>query len=61
MWEHKRGKVDFTDDVVSSTIIFYFDRDDIRFSVNGTQGDTIEKSSQKTTEKTKEKILLASH
>ena len=40
MWEQKRGKVDLTDDVVSSTIIFYFGRDDIRFSVNGTQGDT---------------------
>ena len=40
MWEQKRGKVDFTDDVVSSTIIFYFERDDIRFSINDTQGDT---------------------
>jgi len=40
MWEQKRGKVDFTDDVVSSTIIFYFERDDIRFSINDTQCDT---------------------
>ena len=37
MWEQKRGKVDFTDDVVSSTIIFYFERDDIRFCINDTQ------------------------
>ena len=40
MWEQKRGKVDFTDDVVSSTIIFYFEPDNIRFSINDTQGDT---------------------
>ena len=40
MWEQKRGKVDFTDDVVSSTISFYFERDDIRFGINDTQGDT---------------------
>lgn len=32
--------MDFTDDVVSSTIIFYFERDDTRFSINDTQGDT---------------------
>ena len=32
--------MDFTDDVVSSTLIFYFERDDIRFSINDTQGDT---------------------
>ena len=36
----RSGKVDFTDDVVSSTIIFYFERDDIRFNINDTQGDT---------------------
>ena len=40
MWEQKRGKVDFTDDVVSSTIIFYFERDDVRSSVSDTQGGT---------------------
>lgn len=51
MWEQKRGKVDFTDDVVSSTIIFYFERDDVRFSVSGTQDGTQEKSSQKTPQK----------
>ena len=32
--------MDFTNDVVSSTIIFYFERDDIRFSINDTQDDT---------------------
>ncbi len=26
--------------MVSSTIIFYFERDDVRFSINDTQGDT---------------------
>ena len=52
MWEQKRGKVDFTDDVVSSTIIFYFERDDVRFSVSGTQDGTQEKSSQKTPQET---------
>ena len=61
MWEQKRGKVDFTDDVVSSTIIFYFERADVRFSVSDTQGDnqdgTTEKSSQKTTRKSSQKSL----
>ena len=65
MWEQKRGKVDFTDDVVSSTIIFYFERDDILFSINDTQGDTqdgtTEKSSQETSlkasQKTSRKII----
>ena len=47
MWEQKRGKVDFTDDVVSSTIIFYFERDDIRFSINDTQGDTQDGTTEK--------------
>ena len=55
MWEQKRGKVDFTDDVVSSTIIFYFERDDVRFSVSGTQDGTQEKSSQKTPQETPQK------
>ena len=32
--------MDFTDDVGSSTIIFYFERDDILFSINDTQSDT---------------------
>ena len=57
--------MDFTDDVVSSTIIFYFGRDDVRFSVSGTQDGTQEKSSQetpqempqKTPQKTPQKIL----
>ena len=40
-------EVDFTDDVVSSTIIFYFERDNIRFSVSGTQNSATEKRSQK--------------
>ena len=57
MWEQKRGKVDFTDDVVSSTIIFYFERDDVRFSVSDTQDGTQEKSSQKTPQKAPQKIL----
>ena len=65
MWEQKRGKVDFTDDVVSSTIIFYFERDDIRFSINDTQGDTQDgtmettpqKSSQKSAQKSSQKVL----
>ena len=59
MWEQKRGKVDFTDDVVSSTIIFYFERDDILFSINDTQSDTqagtTEKSSQETSQKASQK------
>ena len=59
MWEQKRGKVDFTDDVVSSTIIFYFERDDVRSSVSDTQGDnqdgTTETTPQKTTEKSSQK------
>ena len=42
MWEQKRGKVDFTDDVVSSTIVFYLNRaeDTLRFSISGTQDGT---------------------
>lgn len=51
MWEQKLGKVDVTDDVVSSTIIFYFERNEIRFSVSDTQGDTTEKSSQESGQK----------
>ena len=61
MWEQKRGKVDFTDDVVSSTIIFYFERDDIRFSINDTQGDaqdgTMETTPQKSSQKSSQKVL----
>ena len=61
MWEQKRGKVDFTDDVVSSTIIFYFERDDIRFSINDTQGDaqdgTTETTPQKSSQKSSQKVL----
>ena len=64
MWEQKRGKVEFADDIVSSTITFYFEKKDVRFSVTGlqdyTQGGTpggdaqnsVEKTPQKTTEKT---------
>ena len=42
MWEQKRGKVDFTDDVVSSTIVFYLNKaeDTLRFSISDTQGGT---------------------
>ena len=46
---------------VSSTIIFYFERDDILFSINDTQGDTqdgtTEKSSQETSLKASRKII----
>ena len=61
MWEQKRGKVDFTDDVVSSTIIFYFKRDDVRSSVSDTQGGTqdgtTEKISQESSQETPQKII----
>ena len=61
MWEQKRGKVVFTDDVVSSTIIFYFERDDIRFSINDTQGytqgGTTETTPQKSSQKSSQKVL----
>ena len=41
MWEQKRGKVDFTDDVVSSTIVFYLNRaEDTLRCISGTQGGT---------------------
>ena len=61
MWEQKRGKVDFTDDVVSSTIVFYLNKaeDTLRFSISDTQGGTQEDATEKTTEKTTEKIMLA--
>ena len=58
MWEQKRGKVDFTDDVVSSTIIFYFERDDIRFSINDTQGYTQGDTQDGTTEKSSQETSL---
>ena len=57
IWEQKRGKVDFTDDVVSSTIIFYFERDDVRFSVSGTQDGTTETTPQKSSQKSSQKVL----
>ena len=61
MWEQKRGKVDFTDDVVSLTIIFYFERDDVRFSVSGTQDGTqdgtTETTPQKSSQKSSQKVL----
>ena len=53
--------MDFTDDVVSSTIIFYFERDDIRFSINDTQGytqgGTTETTPQKSSQKSSQKVL----
>lgn len=58
MWEQKRGKVDFTDDVVSSTIIFYFERDDILFSINDTQGDTQDGTTEKSSQETSLKASL---
>ena len=61
MWEQKRGKVDFTDDVVSSTIIFYFERDDVCSSVSDTQGGTqdgtMETTPQKSSQKSSQKVL----
>lgn len=57
MWEQKRGKVDFTDDVVSSTIIFYFERDDVRFSVSGTQDGAQSGTTKKSSQETPQKIL----
>lgn len=57
MWEQKRGKVDFTDDVVSSTIIFYFERDDILFSINDTQSDTQAGTTEKSSQETSQKII----
>ena len=58
MWEQKRGKVDFTDDVVSSTIIFYFERDDILFSINDTQSDTQAGTTEKSSQETSQKIIV---
>lgn len=60
MWEQKRGKVEFSDDIVSSTITFYFEKEDARFSVKGgkqgaTQDGIQDGSLQKTTEKSVEK------
>ena len=57
MWEQKRGKVDCTDDVVSLTIIFYFERDDVRFSVSGTQDGTQDGTTETTPQKSSQKVL----
>ena len=63
MWEQKRGKVDFTDDVVSSTIVFYLNKaeDTLRFSISdtqgGTQGGTMETTPQKSSQKSSQKVL----
>ena len=58
MWEQKRGPVEFTDDVVSSTITFRFEKqaadDSHTTEVNETLG-TPQKSSRKTSRKTTEK------
>ena len=48
MWEQKRGKVDFTDDIVSSTIIFHFGND---------AAATTQSTTQSTTQTTTQKII----
>lgn len=62
MWEQKRGKVDFTDDVVSSTITFYFEKPTAvngkSNEVNETPQKTTEKSSQKSSQKVLELISV---
>lgn len=55
MWEQKRGKVDFTDDIVSSTIIFHFGKDSANTTQTGSQ--TSSQTGSQTSSQTSDKVL----
>lgn len=59
MWEQKRGKVDFTDDIVSSTIIFHFGKNSANAIHRATQtsSQTGSQTSSQTGSQTSDKVL----